>query len=337
MEKYYPKTLEELTSEDYEGLLEFKNCYSLIIADFPEMDTLWHAFRFYRAKKFDIYESEAMARKFAEYRKELDMGRIMDRDHSDYLGLESYVESGRYGTDKYGRPIIIERMAYTDHKEIMKAKYDALRIDYFIQRYERLLFIEFPMASAAVGRRIDKTIIINDLDGVSFSKMFDTRFKEFLKLMVIIGQNNYPELAEHTFLVNVPKMFKGMWNMLQSWFNKKNSSSVTLHSSVPYEKLKGYMDVTSLPVFLGGENTIPLKENHGPWKEAIEESKLRRSFFLKDRTFEYKYFYTKEEQQDVGSGVSKLKRLNTKSHNKPEDNSSKDVRHFPHKLHLHQK
>jgi len=337
MERYYPKSLEELTTEDFEGLLELKARTSPILIDFPEMDTLWHLFRFYRAKKFNVDDAEKMVRIFITFRKEANIDRIMARDHEDYTDIDSVVESGRYGVDKHGRPIIIERMAYTDHKQLMKSKYEALRFDYFIQRYERLLFIELPMASEAVNRKIDKIIVITDLEGVSFSKMFDSKLKAFFKLMVIIGQNNYPEITEHTFIVNVPSMFKGMWNMLQSWFNKKNSTSVTLHNSVPFEKLKGYLDVDSLPMFLGGKNTIPLKVNHGPWKEAIEDSKRRRSFFLKDRTIEYKYFYTEEEKQDLGLGFGRVKRLMTNSHNKVEGISMKDVRHFPHKLHLHKK
>lgn len=337
MEKYYPKSIDELSSEDYRGLLELKDLVSPILSAYPEYDTLWHTFRFYRAKKFDVADAERMVRSFVEFRNQADMNRIMNRDHSEYEELEQAVDSGRYGVDYHGRPIVIERMSSTDHKIIMRSKNEELRFDYFVQRFERLLFIELPIASLAANRKIDKVLVINDLEGVSFSKMFDSKLKAFFKLMVIIGQNNYPELTEQTFIVNVPAMFKGMWTMLQSWFNKKNSTSVTLHNSVPHEKLKEYLDVERLPIFLGGKNTIPLRDNHGPWKEEVEDSKVRKSFFLRNRTPEYNFFYTDEEKDDLGFGDNRPKRLFTTSHNKPEDHGSREVRCFLQNLHKHEK
>lgn len=337
MERYYPKSLDDKGAEDYQNLLVLKDRVSAYLTAFPEYDTIWHTFRFYRAKKFDIDQAEQMIKAFSEFRQQIDINRIMARDHSEYAEFEEEIESGRYGADKHGRPIIIDRMAYTNHKALMKPNLEAIRFDFFIQRYERLLFIELPMASASIGHKVEKVIIINDLSGLSFSKMFDSKLKAFFKLLVIIGQNNYPELTEHTFIVNVPSMFKGMWSMLQSWFNKKNTHSVTLHNNVPTEKLKAYVDIDQLPIFLGGKNTIPLKDNHGPWKDEVDYSKKRKSFFLDDRTPEYNYFYTDEEKEDLGFGETRVRRLYTKSHNKVEDSAFREVRHFPHKLHLHQK
>lgn len=337
MERTYPKTIQELDSADLQNLHELKDRVSPILSAYPDFDTLWHIFRFFRAKKFNIAEAEQMIKAFVDYRQQTDIDRIMLRDHKDYIEVERAVESGRYGIDRSGRPIVIERLALTDHKELMRSKYEQVRFDYFVQRYERMLFIELPMASAKVGHRVDKIIVINDLEGVSFAKMFDSKLKAFLKLAVTVGQNNYPELTEHTFIVNVPSMFKGMWSMLQSWFNKKNSTSVTLHGSVPLDKLQVYMDVDKLPTFLGGNNTTPLKDNHGPWKDEVDDSRQRGSFFMSDRAVEYQYYYTEDEKEEQVFGPGLIRRLNTRSHNRVEDSGKREVRIFQQKLHLHKK
>ena len=319
MNKTYPSSVEELSVEQLNRFIAFKDSVSPLLADFPEMNTQWHVFRFYRSKKFNEESAFKALKDFVEYRKMIKISEIMSRDHSDYDEIEKNIAVGRYGTDKAGRPIIIRRMGRGDHKHIMKDEFNRLRVDYFIQQFERLLFIELPMASYTARRRVDKVIIINDFNGLGLSKMLDSKLKAFFKLLVTVSQTNYPELIEHAFVINVPSMFKGMWSMLQSWFGNTNSNRVSLHSSVPFDKLSEYIDMEKLPIYLGGKNETPLNENFGPWKDAIESSKVRKSFFLEDRSIEYEYFYTEEEKQALkkSRGSTKLfqELINTDSEN----------------------
>lgn len=332
MSKTYPQRIEQLDPEDLAYLVAFKQRIAPLIAPFPEMNTLWHVFRFLRSKKFDEEAALKAVRAFIDYRTIARLPEIAARPHEVYNEIELAIQVGRYGVDKSGQPIIIQRIGKTDVKQVMRQKYERLRVDYFIQAYERLLFIELPLASASVDRRVDKIVIINDFNGISMAKMLDSKLKGFMKLLVTVGQTNYPELTEHTFIVNMPSMFKGMWNMLQSWFGNSNNNRVSVHSSVPFDKLAEYMDIDKLPLFLGGKNEIPLSENHGPWKSAVDASRLRRSFFLENRDPEYKFYYTEEERKPSMPPKSPRGFMAKLTDTYAENVQSREVRCFSHSL-----
>lgn len=332
MIKQIPYRIEQLSPDDLNRLMAFKHQVSPLFSDFPEMNTLWHIFRFFRSKKFDIEEGYKAVKSFVEYRRMARIDGIMTRDYDDYAEIEKFIQVGRYGTDKAGRPVIIQRLGKVDHKHIMKEQYNKLRVDYFIQKFERLLFIELPMASQKVNRRIDKVVVINDFNGMSISKILDPKLKAFLRIMVDISQTNYPELVEHTFIVNMPSMLKGMYSMLQSWFNNSNGNRVSLHTSVPFDCLSEYVDVDQLPIFLGGKNEIPLSVNHGPWKKAIDSSIARKSFFLDDRSIEYEFYYTEEEKKYVNKAKGSNDLISTLSEMDSENVEHREVRYLPFRL-----
>lgn len=269
------------------------------LARYPEINTKWSLLRFCRARNFDINKTKAMLKSFIKWRDERDMHRISSRDYSDFANIVQNHESGRYGVDKQGRPFIIERLGLSNTKAIMTLNDKQTIEDYFIQLYERSVFIEFPLASQQAGRRIDETFIVLDLKNVQVTKVFDSKFKEFLKFLTVLSQDYYPEILGRMFIVNAPFLFKGIWSIVKLWLDQKTKSKIEMHSDVPLKKLQEYVDVDQLPDFLKGTCTRPIKDNYGPWKEAIEESKKRRSFFLKDRTPEYTYFYEEGERREL--------------------------------------
>lgn len=62
---------------------------------------------------------------------------------------------GYHQTDKYGRPIYIERLGQLKLKEVFKHTNEERMIKYFVRSYENLINNIFPACSNAVGRRID--------------------------------------------------------------------------------------------------------------------------------------------------------------------------------------
>ena len=263
------------------------------------MNTTWSLLRFCRARKFNTTKIELMMRKFFDWRDEKDLDRIASIPESHFEKLKSYHEMGRYGVDVYGRPVYIERVGKSDTTSIMKEIDEQMIEDYFIQLYERTVFIELPMASYAANRRIDGTFSILDLKGLNVSKLFDKRFKAFLKFITTISQDYYPELLGKMFIVNAPLLFAGAWSLIKIMIDKKTKNKIELYSGVPLKKLEKYVDRRQLPDFLGGSCEIELRDNHGPWKEPVIESKRLRILFLKDRSPEYAYYYTEEEREAV--------------------------------------
>ena len=260
-------------------------------SEFPELNTQWNILRFCRARNFNMAKVELMLRNMFNWRRMQNMRRIASMGRDEFAGIEKIYVSGVYNTDKMGRPILIERLGATDMEEILKDKYKELREDYFIQRIERQIFIQFPTASEKVGQRIDNIFMIMDLKGISVSTMFSSRFKNFLKYLTKFSQDYYPEMLGKMFIVNAPTMIKVIWNMVKFWLDKRTAEKIEIHSNIPVKRLMEYVDMDRLPDFLGGTSSVPLQESPGPWKAELDKSFANKTFFMANRAIEYKHFY----------------------------------------------
>jgi len=57
---------------------------------------------------------------------------------------------------------------------------------------------------------------------------------------------------------------------------------------------------------MGGKNQTPRASGFGLWTDELEESYRLKSFFLKDRSPEYEFFYTPEEDPRNNNSLKKL-------------------------------
>lgn len=306
--------LDDLSAEQNQKVQQLQQRFSNQLAKYPELNTKWHLLRFCRARQFDMKKVDMMLDKFFKWRDQKDMKRIANRDFRDFTHLMQNHESGRYGVDVEGRPIIIERVGLSNSKEIMNVNDPITIEDYFIQMYERSLFIEFPIASQFCNKRVEQTFLIVDLKNVNIGKIFDNKFKEFLKFIAVMSQDYYPEMLGKMFIVNAPFLFKGVWSVVKLWLDKKTKSKIEMHSDVPIKRIQEFLNIDNIPTFLGGKCERPIRENFGPWKDEIVDSIEHKTFFLRDRTPEYDYFYTSEERNAFGgpgsANVNVEKRVN---------------------------
>lgn len=134
---------------------------------------------------------------------------------------EKYHIKGYYNTTKEGYPITIERIGKTKVNEIFNEFPFENCLEYkIIAEYERCINIVFPLCSEQIGKRVDKTVNIIDLKGVKITKIFNKKFKKFLKNMSTISQNYYPEILHKMYIVNAPFLFKGIWNIVKHMLDK---------------------------------------------------------------------------------------------------------------------
>ena len=87
---------------------------------------------------------------------------------------------------------------------------------------------------------------------------------------------------------------------------------------------------------MGGGQQVTIHKNIGPWVNEIKKSKLNKTFFLEDRSLEYKYFYTEAEKKRVGYLKSK-KTTEKEVYNTSEGDKFTDIRQIRYSLHLHNK
>jgi hypothetical protein len=138
--------------------------------------------------------------------------------------------------------------------------------------------IAFPEASKQAGKRVDRTLSIIDLKDVSLFKMFTGKTKAFVNLGTSITQDNYPELMGQTFIINTGYFFSGIWSIVKGWLDPVTRKKIQIISGSGKKELLEIVDEDKLHVELGGTFTGEIRDNHGPWKEALEKSYKNKTF-----------------------------------------------------------
>ena len=100
---------------------------------------------------------------------------------------------GYYFTDKLGRPIYIERTGLVNPKKLLEYADEKTILTYFIQSYEKTLNVVFPACTKIAGKRIDRTLTIIDLKGLSLTRV-GKQIYDMMQKTSAVAQNYYPEV-----------------------------------------------------------------------------------------------------------------------------------------------
>lgn len=68
-------------------------------------------------------------------------------------------------------------------------------------------------------------------------------------------------------IVNAPWTFSAVWSVIKGWLDENTRKKIQIVSGNPKQELIKYVDIQQIPEFLGGNNTRPLGDDHGPWDD----------------------------------------------------------------------
>jgi hypothetical protein len=277
--------------------LELRNEFLLA----PEVGTTWHISRFLRARDFNFEKAKQMMQEYLNLRKRKDFKRIAAISQTDERAqlLRKFYTSGHYGNDYEGRVVLIERVTSYKPEELFKHFTNEEIEDHLIQIHERLMFIEMPLSSEVFKKRIDNTMLIIDLKNVNVISMFKSKLKYFIKTATKIGQDYYPEILSKSFFVNSPMIFKAIWAIISLWMDKKTISKFEFESGDGLKRLAQLLDVSQLPIEMGGKNPAPIPQGFGHWTDDLLQSYEEKTFMPQDRRPEFEYYYTPEERKQL--------------------------------------
>ena len=148
------------------------------------------------------------------------------------------------------------------------------------------------------GKRIEKSVTIMDLKGVSLMSLFFGKIKTFTKIATRIAQDYYPEILGKMYILNSGFMFRGIWKVVSMWIDKKTQKKINIISGSGKKELLQDIDAENLPEFLGGTCPISLRDEPGPWKEEILKSYERKSVHVEDQSIVMKYYRTPKEVEE---------------------------------------
>ena len=97
---------------------------------------------------------------------------------------------------------------------------DDLR-DYYTVQMEYVVNIILPICSHMMGKRVDRTNVIFDLQDVNFFTLFDSNVKKLLGIASKVSQDSYPEMLNKAVILNASTFFYGVWGVVKTFLDKK--------------------------------------------------------------------------------------------------------------------
>ncbi len=266
---------DEINKFQFDNFILFKKeCMKQkLIPNFNYYDD-YYLLKFCRARKFDLEKVLIMFKNFLQWRKEKKVDIIDEYFHFDeILKIKKIYPHGYHKTDKLGRPIYIELISKIDLDELFKTTTDDRLVLYYIQEYERLMKYRFPCCSKMMGKIIDQSFTILDLEGIGVSNLFG-RTKKFLQIATSIGQDYYPENMGVMFLINTSGFFTFLWAIVKKFLDPKTVSKIKIEGKNYKDKLLELVDEENLPTIVGGSCTCShidggcLFSDIGPWNPS---------------------------------------------------------------------
>lgn len=243
--------------------------------------------RFLRARNFNLDKTLAMWRNCQEWRNTVE-GRGIDElyreiDPFDYPERDIVFESWPlyfHKLDKEGHPINLHHFGGIDFTKL-EGKMSMERFwQTVLVNCEALPREVLPAAAQAAGKPILGTCVVVDLLGFGLGQFW--QMKDFARSSFQVSQDYFPETVARLAIVNAPRGFATIWNVMKPWIAKETAQKVTIMGSDYKHKLLEFIDADSLPAILGGTCTCAglggcMKSSAGPW---MHDRKRRRELWL---------------------------------------------------------
>lgn len=156
--------------------------------------------------------------------------------------------------DKLGNPISIERTALCDPETLVAnlslPDFELYHLWHVEHKYAKLNEL------CRLNDRIYGTTKIMDLDGLS-SKHMHRGGINYLRHILKISQDFYPEMLHRLIIINAPRIFPLIYGLIKPLLNERTLSKLIILGSNYKEEISKYIDDQVLPEFLGGQCNCP--------------------------------------------------------------------------------
>eukprot|EP00761_Pharyngomonas_kirbyi_P014556 gb/GECH01014586.1/.p1 GENE.gb/GECH01014586.1/~~gb/GECH01014586.1/.p1 ORF type:complete len:276 (+),score=84.25 gb/GECH01014586.1/:1-828(+) len=190
-------------------------------------------YRFLVARQWDLNKACDMFRNYTEWRRELGVGNLTAEELAEELERDQGLVSGR---DKLGNITMLVIPGKHD------PKYDTQGI---------LKLCVFTLEALwdlceDEGNYEGQVTVLMDFNGWSLSNID----RQVDQAVLGAGQNYYPERLSRAILVNTPWYFRGAWNVVKNFMDRKTTDKIIFCDS---SALRAYYDDDQLSTRFGGE------------------------------------------------------------------------------------
>ncbi|XWS10652.1 hypothetical protein CRYUN_Cryun38cG0015400 [Craigia yunnanensis] len=201
--------------------------------------------KFLRARDFKVIDAFEMLRNTLHWRKENNMDSILDEDLGNDFHSTVYIN----GSDRQGHPVCYNVFGVLGDDEMYhkilgteenREKFLRWRLQLMEKGIEKLDF-----------NRVSSLMQINDLKNTPGPSKKEIRL--FMKKVVGLLQDNYPEFALKNIFINVPFWYYAFAALLSPFLTQRTKSKfVYARPAKVTETLLKYIDPEEIPVCYGG-------------------------------------------------------------------------------------
>jgi len=210
--------------------------------------------RFLRARGRKVDQAEEMIRKEMKWRSDTKIEEKCEQIklNKNFEKMMSYWPGGFHGVDRFGVPMIVERLASIDSTSTFTSATHDFMIDfhiYMMEQNDKVISQAFETLGAPVG-----ICFIDDLTGLSM-KHYSGKVMDTLKEMSQIDDKYYPESIRKFVLINCPGAFKFFWKIAKVMLDKNTVAKFAVCKGDYKEEIGKIATPENLPQFLGGTCT----------------------------------------------------------------------------------
>jgi len=218
-----------------------------------------------------------------QWRKDFGVDELVKNfDFPEKATVDKYYPQFYHKTDKDGRPVYIERLGKLDVKALYAVTTQERLLQRLVWEYEKFLDERLPATSVQVGRSVETSCTILDLQGVGLGSFY--RVKDYISQASSIGQDRYPECMGKFYIINAPFGFSTIWSFIKPWLDEVTVAKISILGSGYKSVLLEQIPAENLPADLGGackcEGGCSLSDE-GPWMdpaimEKVAEEKVAK-------------------------------------------------------------
>lgn len=245
--------------------------------------------RFLWARDLNVGNALAMWRETVRWRESQKLDTLLDKPYPEAQKVKAVFPGRYHGFDKLGRLLYIEDTGSLDLPALMAVADIDSMMTYHLSTMEFMVKYGFPRSCAlAKDPSIDQIITILNLKGLS-PRLLTPLVMRFLKMVMDVDQNYYPECLGKTFVVNVPGIFSMVWKIVKPWLAPRVIAKIEIIGKVGEgsQELLGLIDASQLPVYLGGTCACEMCKDcpHGPgelMRDFLRLTQIGRGQFDKE-------------------------------------------------------
>lgn len=236
--------------------------------------------RFLKVNKLDVDAAVRQVRGRLQWEAEHDLDGVVSAGVTpDMAKLQECYPHGWHGVDRFGRPVLIERIGLLDTRHLGRPEMWHLAQRKFMLDSELLIREKFPACSLAAGCLVHRSLNIIDLGGLSFRTASDPQCRALVKQILTSSKNYYPEVMGKTVIVNAPRIFSVTWSAIKPSLDSSVVDRIEIVGQDPEKvrsRLLELVEPDQLPTFLGGRSQCSLGcGGEGPWSDPAVLARLR--------------------------------------------------------------